>query len=59
MQSNVAPGEQFIDFSLLDPSDIRVPGIVDMVVVPDDQPIVSDYPKHFCGDLLFRTAVQN
>jgi hypothetical protein len=46
-----------MDLSFLHTSNIWVPRVIDVIVIPDDKPITVHHPEHLSGYLLFQSRV--
>ena len=59
LQLNRTVREKLADFPLLYTPDVRVPGIVDVVIIPNNQPSLLYHPEHLRGDLLLHGGIEN
>jgi hypothetical protein len=52
-QIDITTCKQTGDFSLLDPPNVRVPGIVYVIIVSEDQSVSPHHTQHLRSNLLF------
>jgi len=59
LELNVAARKKLIYLSFFHPSNICVPGVIDMKVIPKDKAISLHHAEHFGGDTLSHARIQH